>query len=35
MIVSKMMYRCGVLAWHQHVCEDLEVIQTVLADGIG
>ena len=23
MIVSKLMYRCGALAWYQHECEEL------------
>ena len=27
MIVSKLMYGCGVLAWYQRECDDLEVIQ--------
>ena len=27
MIVSKLMYACGVLAWYQRECDDLEVIQ--------
>ena len=27
MIVSKLMYRCGVLAWYQRECDNLEVIQ--------
>ena len=27
MIVSKLMYGCGVLAWYQRECGDLEVIQ--------
>ena len=27
MIVSKLMYGCGALAWYQRECEDLEVIQ--------
>ena len=26
-IVSKLMYGCGVLAWYQHECDDLEMIQ--------
>ena len=36
MIVSKLMYGCGALAWYQRECDDLEVIQkTVLEDGHG
>ena len=27
MIVSKLMYGCGALAWYQRECDDLEVIQ--------
>ena len=27
MVVSKLMYGCGALAWYQHECDDLEVIQ--------
>ena len=27
MIVSKLMYGCGTLAWYQRECDDLEVIQ--------
>ena len=27
MIVSKLMYGCGALAWYQRECNDLEVIQ--------
>ena len=27
MIVSKLMYGCGALAWYQHECDNLEVIQ--------
>ena len=26
-IVSKLMYRCGALAWYQRDCDDLEEIQ--------
>ena len=29
MIVSKLMYGCGALAWYQCECDDLEVIQNV------
>ena len=28
MIVSKLMYGCGTLAWYQRECDDLEVIKT-------
>ena len=35
MFVRKVMYAYGALAWYQRECEDLEVIQTVLADGYG
>ena len=35
MIVSKLVYGCGALARYQHKCDDLEVIQTDLADGYG
>ena len=27
MIVSKLMYGCGALAWYKRECDDLEVIQ--------
>ena len=27
MVVNKLMYECGVLAWYQHKCDDLEVMQ--------
>ena len=27
LIVSKLMYECGALAWYQRECDDLEVIQ--------
>ena len=27
MVVNKMMYGCGALAWNQHECDDLEVRQ--------
>ena len=27
MIVSKLMYGCGALAWYQRECNDLEVIK--------
>ena len=27
MLVSKLMYGCGALAWYQRECDDLEVIQ--------
>ena len=27
MMVSKLMYGCGALAWYQRKCDDLEVIQ--------
>ena len=27
MIVSKLMYGCGALAWYQRECDNLEVIQ--------
>ena len=27
MIVSKLMYGCGVLTWYQRECDDLEAIQ--------
>ena len=27
MIVSKLMYGCGALAWYQRECDDLDVIQ--------
>ena len=27
MIVSKLMYGCGALAWYQRECDDLEVIE--------
>ena len=30
MIVSKLMYGCGALAWYQRECNDLEVIQNGL-----
>ena len=30
MIVSKLMYGCGALAWYQRECDDLEVIQNGL-----
>ena len=35
MIVSKLMNLCRTLEWYQHECEDLEVKQTVFADGDG
>ena len=28
MIVSKLMYGCGALAWYQRECDDLDVIQS-------
>ena len=31
MIVNKLMYGCGALAWYQRECDDLEVIQ----NGVG
>ena len=34
-IVSKLMYVCGALAWYQCECDDSEVIQKDLADGYG
>ena len=34
-IVSKLMYGSGALAWYQRECDDLEVIKTDLADGYG
>ena len=34
-IVNKLKYRCVVLVWYQHECDDVEVMQTVLADGYG
>ena len=27
MVVNKLMYGCGALAWYQHECDDLEVRQ--------
>ena len=27
MILNKLMYGCGVLAWYQHECDNLEVRQ--------
>ena len=27
MIVNKLMYGCGALAWYQYECDDLEVIE--------
>ena len=27
MVINKLMYGCGALAWYQHACDDLEVRQ--------
>ena len=27
MVVNKLMYGCGTLAWYQHECDDLEVMK--------
>ena len=35
MIVSKLMYGCGALAWCQHECENLECIHKIVVDGYG
>ena len=29
MVINKVMYGCGALAWYQHECDDLEVRQNV------
>ena len=34
MIVSKLIYVCGVLAWYQRECDDLEVIQNGFGGGL-
>ena len=38
MVVSKLMYGCGTMAWYQRECDDLEMKRmytTNLADGYG
>ena len=35
MIVSKLMYGYGAMAWYQRECDDLGAIQMDLVDGYG
>ena len=35
MVVNKLMYGCGELAWYQHECDDLEVKQNGMGMALG